>query len=151
MQLAPRLTQYSHGAGCGCKIAPKVLDTILAASGQQLTDPRLWVGNNSKDDAAVFEINAEQGKLAFAEHLLTSLNRITKRLGNERYQQLEQLMQAALNKNCLAIHREWISLLLESYYDPMYRYQRQKKSSQIIFSGTAEAVAEFLQQQPTHH
>lgn len=70
MQLAPRLTQYSHGAGCGCKIAPKVLDTILAASGQQLTDPRLWVGNNSKDDAAVFEINAEQGVVSTTDFFM---------------------------------------------------------------------------------
>ena len=32
-----RLTQYSHGAGCGCKISPKVLDVILAESGTQAT------------------------------------------------------------------------------------------------------------------
>ena len=37
-----RLTQYSHGAGCGCKISPKVLDVILAGSGAQHLDPRLW-------------------------------------------------------------------------------------------------------------
>ena len=48
-----RLTQYSHGAGCGCKISPKVLDVILAGSGAQHLDPRLWVGNTSRDDAAV--------------------------------------------------------------------------------------------------
>ena len=42
-----RLTQYSHGAGCGCKISPQVLDVILAGSGAQHLDPRLWVGNAS--------------------------------------------------------------------------------------------------------
>ena len=36
---AIRLTQYSHGAGCGCKISPKVLDVILAGSGAQHADP----------------------------------------------------------------------------------------------------------------
>lgn len=81
---------------------------------------------------------------------LASLNRITKRLGMERYQQLQQLMQAALNKTdlstSLGIHREWIRLLLESYYDPMYQYQRKKKASQIIYHGRAEEVSAFLRQ-----
>lgn len=90
----------------------------------------------------------EKGQEAFAEHLLSSLDRITKRLGMERYQQLYNLMQAALSQidfnTSLSIHREWISQLLESYYDPMYRYQREKKSGQIIFEGTAKAVTEFL-------
>lgn len=70
MQPSPRLTQYSHGAGCGCKIAPKVLDTILAAAGSQLPDPRLWVGNSSRDDAAVFELNAEQGVVSTTDFFM---------------------------------------------------------------------------------
>ena len=52
-----RLTQYSHGAGCGCKISPKVLDVILAGSGAQDLDARLWVGNASRDDAAVYGLD----------------------------------------------------------------------------------------------
>lgn len=92
----------------------------------------------------------DQGRHAFAEHLLAGLNRITKRLGMERYQQLHNLMQAALNQTdlntSLETHGEWITLLLESYYDPMYHYQREKKADQIIFSGTANEVAEFLKQ-----
>ncbi|MYN12576.1 selenide, water dikinase SelD [Pusillimonas sp. TS35] len=56
-----RLTQYSHGAGCGCKISPKVLDVILAGSGSQTSDANLWVGNTSRDDAAVYGIDAQRG------------------------------------------------------------------------------------------
>ena len=56
-----RLTQYSHGAGCGCKISPKVLDIILSGSGAQDLDPNLWVGNASRDDAAVYGIDHERG------------------------------------------------------------------------------------------
>jgi len=56
-----RLTQYSHGAGCGCKISPKVLDVILAGSGAQHLDPRLWVGNASRDDAAVYALDGPDG------------------------------------------------------------------------------------------
>ncbi len=57
-----RLTQYSHGAGCGCKISPKVLDVILAGSGAQHLDPRLWVGNASRDDAAVYALDGADGQ-----------------------------------------------------------------------------------------
>lgn len=51
-----RLTQFSHGAGCGCKIAPSVLEKILQKSGTVVLDPRLLVGNLSNDDAAVFDL-----------------------------------------------------------------------------------------------
>jgi selenide,water dikinase len=51
-----RLTQYSHGAGCGCKISPAVLDTILHTELVMPTDARLLVGNASRDDAAVYDL-----------------------------------------------------------------------------------------------
>lgn len=55
-----RLTAYSHGAGCGCKIAPAVLDRILATQRQFAVDPALLVGNSSKDDAAAYDIGNGQ-------------------------------------------------------------------------------------------
>lgn len=51
-----RLTQYSHGAGCGCKISPKALETILHSEMEKFVDPNLLVGNETKDDAAVYDI-----------------------------------------------------------------------------------------------
>lgn len=51
-----KLTQYSHGAGCGCKISPSVLDTILHSNFPKTTFQNLLVGNESKDDAAVFDL-----------------------------------------------------------------------------------------------
>lgn len=51
-----KLTQYSHGAGCGCKIAPAVLDTILQSRLQYADNKQLLVGNSSKDDAAVYDL-----------------------------------------------------------------------------------------------
>lgn len=50
-----RLTQYSHGAGCGCKIAPAVLDKILHTGEKPAPFAGLLVGNDTRDDAAVFE------------------------------------------------------------------------------------------------
>lgn len=51
-----RLTQYSHGAGCGCKISPAILDKILHSELPKGSFPSLLVGNESKDDAAVYEL-----------------------------------------------------------------------------------------------
>ena len=51
-----KLTEYSHSAGCGCKIAPDVLETILHSSLTKLKDDHLLVGNDTKDDAAVYDL-----------------------------------------------------------------------------------------------
>ncbi|MCH6198124.1 selenide, water dikinase SelD [Aquiflexum sp. LQ15W] len=53
-----RLTQFSEGSGCGCKIAPAVLDSILSnRKSVDLVDTQLLVGNSSKDDAAVYQVS----------------------------------------------------------------------------------------------
>ena len=51
-----KLTQYSHGAGYGCKIAPKVLDQILQHEGGKAYFKNLLVGNEERDDAAVMDL-----------------------------------------------------------------------------------------------
>lgn len=51
-----KLTQYSHGAGCGCKISPRVLDQILVSASPKDHFPALLVGNEERDDAAVFDL-----------------------------------------------------------------------------------------------
>ncbi|MEF9899289.1 MAG: selenide, water dikinase SelD [Pseudomonas sp.] len=65
-----RLTQYSHGAGCGCKISPKMLEVILAESGTQALDPKLWVGNASRDDAAVYALDDERGVVSTTDFFM---------------------------------------------------------------------------------
>ena len=50
-----KLTEFSHGAGCGCKISPKVLKEILGSSYTNL-DSKLLVGHESSDDAAVYDL-----------------------------------------------------------------------------------------------
>ncbi|MGF1565916.1 MAG: selenide, water dikinase SelD [Flavobacteriales bacterium] len=51
-----KLTSFSHGAGCGCKLSPAVLDSILAKVGKQAPDAKLLVGNSTNDDAAVYDL-----------------------------------------------------------------------------------------------
>jgi len=55
-----RLTEWSEGSGCGCKIAPAILDEILRQSGNSASlDVNLLVGNSSKDDAAIYQVSPE--------------------------------------------------------------------------------------------
>ncbi|MFI5220674.1 MAG: selenide, water dikinase SelD, partial [Bacteroidia bacterium] len=51
-----KLTQYSHSAGCGCKISPEVLEIILSENKTNGEFKNLLVGNNSRDDAAVIDL-----------------------------------------------------------------------------------------------
>lgn len=51
-----RMTEYSHGSGCGCKIAPKLLEDILSSQLQLSHFPNLLVGHATKDDAAVYDL-----------------------------------------------------------------------------------------------
>ena len=52
-----KLTQFSHGSGCGCKVAPSVLEEILKSDGiAPIQNPLLLIGNETKDDAAVYDM-----------------------------------------------------------------------------------------------
>ncbi len=51
-----KLSQYSHGAGCGCKISPKVLEEILQHNDISAPVKELLVGNESRDDAAAYDL-----------------------------------------------------------------------------------------------
>jgi selenide,water dikinase len=51
-----KLTEYSHGAGCGCKISPMLLDEILQTTRENIVYPELLVGNSNKDDAAAYDL-----------------------------------------------------------------------------------------------
>jgi selenide,water dikinase len=58
------LTQFSHGGGCGCKIAPGLLAEILSRAPQGLVPPELMVGTETSDDAAVYRLNDTQALVA---------------------------------------------------------------------------------------
>ena len=59
-----RLTEFSHGGGCGCKIAPAVLSEILASTPLRTMPKDLLVGIETSDDAAVFRLNDNQAIVA---------------------------------------------------------------------------------------
>ena len=65
-----RLTSFSHGGGCGCKIAPGVLSEILRNSAAGLIPPELMVGIETADDAAVYRLNDEQALIATTDFFM---------------------------------------------------------------------------------
>jgi selenide,water dikinase len=66
----PRLTSLSHGGGCGCKIAPGVLQQIIAKSASSLLPKALLVGIETSDDAAVYQINENQAIVATTDFFM---------------------------------------------------------------------------------
>jgi selenide, water dikinase len=70
MQQPIKLTQYSHGAGCGCKIAPAILDKILKGNIALPHNNNLIVGNHSKDDAAVMDLGNGQALISTTDFFM---------------------------------------------------------------------------------
>ncbi|HPE01505.1 MAG TPA: selenide, water dikinase SelD [Burkholderiaceae bacterium] len=68
--IEPRLTSLSHGGGCGCKIAPGVLSEILKGTAAMPIPKELLVGIETADDAAVYQINAEQALIATTDFFM---------------------------------------------------------------------------------
>ncbi len=65
-----KLTSYSHGAGCGCKISPAKLKEILSHSNGIQSFPELLVGNDSNDDAAVIAINEKEAIISTTDFFI---------------------------------------------------------------------------------
>src|SRR3954466_9889725 len=65
-----KLTSFSHGGGCGCKIAPGVLAEILKKSAGGIVPPQLLVGIETADDAAVYQLNDEQALIATTDFFM---------------------------------------------------------------------------------
>ena len=70
MDMQVRLTQFSHGGGCGCKIAPGVLEQILSKSAPGIVPKELLVGIETADDAAVYQVNETQAIVATTDFFM---------------------------------------------------------------------------------
>jgi selenide,water dikinase len=66
-----KLTEYSHGAGCGCKISPEILDKILHQTSEgKVPFPGLLVGNDTRDDAAVLDLGTGQALVSTTDFFM---------------------------------------------------------------------------------
>ena len=92
----------------------------------------------------------EAGWLNFRDYLLSALERLSKRLGGDRYAHLKASMESALDlqrkSGDLSGHDEWIQALLKDYYDPMYDYQLRQKQGRVVISDGPEALLHWAQQ-----
>ncbi len=91
--------------------------------------------------------DSDEAYVAYSQQLLTALDNLQKKLGGERHATMRATMQTALAEqrtgHGFSAHKEWIKPLLETYYDPMYRYQHELKKDRIVFEGDAEEVINY--------
>ncbi len=92
--------------------------------------------------------NYTNGLEMWAEMMLENINKIERRIGTKRHREIVGLFEEALcvqkERGDLDMHKVWIALLLEEYYDPMYDYQLRKKENDVLFRGDKDAVLGFL-------
>lgn len=90
----------------------------------------------------------EAGRKEYGEYLHHGLFAIRRRLGLQRFAQLAALLEGALieqrRTGSTEAHYTWLAPLLNDYYDPMYRYQLEKKADKIVYRGTFNEVAAWL-------
>ena len=91
------------------------------------------------------------GFATWAQQLRGALDRIQRRLGDQRYHVLKDVMDDAIYQHQFhkdrEHHKNWIRTLLLDYYDPMYDYQLEKKAERVTFQGERDAVLQYLRQQ----
>lgn len=91
-----------------------------------------------------------EGFTRFEQHLNRSLYNLRKRLGMQRYVELNDRLQLALkaqlNGGGFELHHDWIEPLLTDYYDPMYEYQRKQRQVQTVFEGSVKEVVAYLRE-----
>ena len=90
------------------------------------------------------DAHGSDGARRHSEKLQSDLLRIKKRLGGERHASVSALMTEAFERQWqagdLLAHRDWITVLLDQYYDSMYDYQLSKRTGRELFSGTRDQV-----------
>ena len=94
--------------------------------------------------------NVEEGMNQWFEYIVGGMVKLRKRFGVERVQILVDAVQKAFDKQLLTgsvtDHENWIHMCLKEYYDPMYQYQIENTTKNIIFRGNENEVFEFLKQ-----
>ncbi len=93
---------------------------------------------------------SELGFENYRQYLCESLQRISKRLGLERYRELQGVMDSALQQQLhgsVQGHEAWIETLLRDYYDPMYSYQLSKNEQRVVFRGDYQTLLAWAREQ----
>ncbi len=98
----------------------------------------------------LFHADENAGFKSWAEQLHTAVDKIQRRLGGARHQELKKLLHDALQQQQQTgnteHHKQWIKSLLVDYYDPMYDFQISKKEERVIFRGQQQEVLDYLKE-----
>jgi tRNA 2-selenouridine synthase len=89
---------------------------------------------------------------AFSGYLTDSLMRIKKRLGSQRCTEILSLMKEAIklqHSDNFYSHKHWLRAITHDYYDPMYRYQLEKRKDRVVFTGNHQSVIDFIKSKTT--
>ena len=97
-------------------------------------------------DYVTLALAAGETKTALCLRYRAALARLRKRLGDQRWRELDEAIGIAFESGESAAHGEWIAGLLQSYYDPMYDFQLEKKRDRVVFSGTRADVKRHLEE-----
>lgn len=157
LQQPGRLVLEDEGTTIGANHLPEPLRRRMAQAGVAVIEDPLairlerlreeyFTGMQREFEAACGE---EQGWQAYAKYLRHGLFAIRRRLGLERFAQfsdkLEHALEVQRRSGDTDAHFDWLRPLLEVYYDPMYRYQLEKKAGLILFRGRWQEVADWLE------
>lgn len=151
----PLMVVEDEGRHIGCRYIPRPLVAHFAAGDViHLETPlreRVRITFDEYVTAAqtLFdEAYGDDGLAEWLEDIRGSISRIRKRLGGERFKRVNQLLDEAytyqLKTGDASEHAQWVKLLLEEYYDPMYDYQLEQKKQKIVFRGHAADVLDYI-------
>lgn len=118
-------------------------------------EERVTVVHEEYINASLAEFQLAHGEaLGFeiwASNLRSALDRIQRRLGDQRHLALKIVMNDAIAQqrvdNDREHHKTWIRTLLREYYDPMYDYQLAKKAERVVFRGDQASILDYLETQ----
>ena len=144
-----------EGANIGSRRIPEVFFNKMKLSPIILLEEDICVRINITfqeyivDELLEYETfyGKEFGFKHWAEQLHESIDKIQRRLGGLRYNELKELLSSSIQQHTLGnieSHKEWIKILLVDYYDPMYDYQLSKKQERVIFKGNKKEITEYL-------
>jgi len=95
------------------------------------------------------QLDTKHGYAMWQEYVKNSLQKIHRRLGGERFEAMNTQLDVAFagyERGDNEPFFEWIKILLEEYYDPMYNYQMQKSTKRFVFRGSESEVIEYIEE-----
>ena len=116
----------------------QISDIILLESDVIERSNRIY--NNYVKNPANSKLNTNE----LHSYYLSALSKIRKRLGDNHYHTIRNILNVAFDSSDKKLHIKWIKILLEKYYDRMYGYKLNLREKQIIFKGNERDCSDFI-------